>query len=130
MTPSLVVGIAANFLNVALNYLFIFKMGLRFHGTHGQPTTHTTESHLVGLTCCLHCFAGAPLATSACRIFLCVGLFLYAWWRGLFTKSRRGWARCSVWCRWSGFKDYLKLAPSSLALVCLVTSSPTTTATT
>jgi MATE family multidrug resistance protein len=91
VAPSMAVGLAANALNVASNWFFIFKLDMGF--------------------------IGAPIATSLSRTFLFGGLLWYCWAYGLLKPFgvARTWERALTRV---GVREYCGLAVSAVGMLC------------
>lgn len=91
VSPSMIVGLAANALNVFTNWALIFWMDMGF--------------------------VGAPIATSISRTFLFLGLLGYCWWVGLLKPFglARTWERCLTR---AGLREYGVLAVSAVGMLC------------
>eukprot|EP00073_Rattus_norvegicus_P050553 XP_017452937.1 PREDICTED: multidrug and toxin extrusion protein 2 isoform X1 [Rattus norvegicus] len=87
--PQVIVGIAANVVNVGMNAFLLYALDL---GVVGSAWANTTS-----------------------QFFLSALLFLYVWWKGIHIHTWGGWTR-ECFQEWS---SYTRLAIPSMFMVCI-----------
>ncbi|XP_055450089.1 multidrug and toxin extrusion protein 2 [Psammomys obesus] len=87
--PQVIVGIAANIINVGMNAFLLYALDL---GVVGSAWANTTS-----------------------QFFLSALLFLYVWWKGIHTHTWGGWTR-ECFQEWN---SYIRLAIPSMFMVCI-----------